>query len=665
MTPQYRADIDGLRAVAVLSVLLFHLGIEPFSGGYLGVDVFFVISGYLITIIITKETDRKNFSFTAFYVRRFKRLLPALTVVIVFCLVSGFILLDPNSLVELGNSVIASSLFSSNLFFYYQSGYFDGPADLKPLLHTWSLAVEEQYYIIYPALLVLIAKYGAKRYRQWLVLLGLLSFVIGVQWPKSDPSAAFYLMPSRAWELFIGSVLAVVTLPKLKNQILLEVLSLSGLLFIVSAMVFFTSETIIPGFAALLPTIGAALIIYSGGCGVTVVNRGLSSQPLVFIGLISYSLYLWHWPIIVYVKYYTITELANEQIVMICALSFMLAILTWKFIEKPFRRGKQTEKNTKVMALSGGVLTILLCGGLFLVVNDGFKNRYSDVMQMGNDADWEYWSTCQNFQHRINSKTMQPCSIGGEHQTVNKTGEPSFIFWGDSHAKAMATGLDLSAKAAGERGVVAFQPACPPLLSIERMGRRECEKFNQLVIAYIEQSPNIKTVIINARWALSFSGTRYKLEQGKSVRLVDLLSESAIEKNNQQLFKLGLYRTIRKLKSMGRRVVVVGPIPEVGYSVPAAQFIASRTGRDVNKIIAPTREEFIQRAKGVKEVLAEVKNNFGVQILDPSILLCDHEKCNVVFEKNILYRDDDHLSVFGSNYISAMFDEVFVGAGTF
>lgn len=655
MTPKYRADIDGLRAIAVLSVLFFHMKSPVFSGGYVGVDIFFVISGYLITTIIIREIANNDFSIAQFYERRFRRILPALTVVITISLATGSLLLHPNTLIDLGKSAIATTLFSSNILFYFESGYFDGPAELKPLLHTWSLAVEEQFYIFFPLLLVLIARAGTRHYLKWLVVLGSLSFVACVLGTNVNASGAFYLIPARAWELFMGSILALHALPIPKGRHIRELLSISGITLIAVGIFRYTSGTHFPGIAATMPTIGTALIIYSGFGGQTFISNILSQRPLVFIGLISYSLYLWHWPVMVYTRYYSIVELNTVQTGVMLAVILILSILSWRYVETPFRKKKLLASRHSLLTTSLVVSLAILCGGLVLVVKDGLPDRYENTVADnpgGTDSEWEYWTSCEGVTKRINNN-QELCDIGMPE------GEPSFILWGDSHAKALASGVDLSAKTLGVRGKIATQSACPPLLSIERPHRTSCYEFNQVVLREISNSPRIKTVILAARWALSTTGTRYKQESGSPVRLVDLQSPSNMDLSNRSLFEIGLMRTVDRLHSLGKNVVLVMPVPEIGFDVPSTNFISEITGRNVSVIISPTTAEYTQRIRDVTFVFAKIMKDYQIQIVNPASYLCKEDYCRVIDQGTLLYRDDDHLSTFGSRYISQIFDIIF------
>jgi peptidoglycan/LPS O-acetylase OafA/YrhL len=659
MTPKYRPDIDGLRAIAVLSVLFFHSGMSVFSGGYVGVDIFFVISGYLITTIIVREIASNDFSIVRFYERRFRRILPALTVVMAASLIAGFLLLPPDGLIDLGQSAVAAALFSSNILFFIEAEYFGGAAELKPLLHTWSLAIEEQYYIFFPLLLVLIARIDAKNYLRWLVVLGTLSLVSCVVLTGIDASAAFYWIPTRAWELFIGSVLALHVIPVPSKHVFRELNSLLGIGMIVFSVFFYTSETAFPGFAALLPTIGAALVIHSGLGGGTYVYKALSLRPVVFIGLISYSLYLWHWPVIVYTKIWSIKEPSDSVVALMVVAIFVLSVLSWKFIESPFRKKTFVRSRPKLFWVSGFASVVIIVVGLVFALNYGYSLRTtSGVVLVSDEEDykWRYLRSCEGVIDKLKSG-RDLCDIG------TRAEKASFILWGDSHAQALASGVSQSAANMGVRGKIAARSACPPLISIERPNRVSCDEFNTAVLEYISAAPEIETVILAARWALSTKGTRYKQEYGNPVRLVDLAVPGKDKSSNVELFEIGLARTIKKLHELGKEVVLVNPVPEVGYDVSYAIVVTNMAGKDINAVVAPTIDEYRKRTEEVGQIFRRLTRRMQIALVAPDAYLCDTGRCIVAIDGVSLYRDGDHLSTYGSEYLSHAFDEVFRGAG--
>lgn len=330
---KYRAEVDGLRALAVVPVILFHAGFSLFSGGFVGVDVFFVISGYLITLVILDSIDDGGFSFLDFYERRARRILPALFVVIVFCTALSFFIMMPSQLKDFSGSIVATSLFFSNIFFWKDSGYFDAAAEEKPLLHTWSLAVEEQFYLFFPFFLIFCLRRGNK-FALWAIfLMAVLSLLVSEWGWRHERLANFYLMPSRVWELLIGSISAFVTR---RNPDKSDTLSCLGVLGIVFSVFFYDKDTPFPSIYAILPVLGSALVLIFSGSD-TVVTRILSAKPIVGVGLVSYSAYLWHQPLFAFSRVWFLTDPPQYVMGLLSVASLVLATLSWWVVERPFR----------------------------------------------------------------------------------------------------------------------------------------------------------------------------------------------------------------------------------------------------------------------------------------------------------------------------------------
>ena len=378
---KYRAEIDGLRALAVLPVILFHAGFEWFSGGFVGVDVFFVISGYLITTIIISEMDEGKFSIINFYERRARRILPALFFVLMVCIPLALFLLAPSDLVSFGKSLIGVSTFLSNVFFWAESGYFDTASELKPLLHTWSLAVEEQFYILFPVFLIIIWKFGIKWVSLSLVILFLMSLGLAQWGAYNKPSATFFLLPTRGWELLIGALSAVLLTyrpPKFHNTVN-QALGISGLLLIAYSISFFDERAPFPSFYALLPTVGTFLIIISAAPE-TAVQRLLSNKAIVGLGLISYSAYLWHQPLLSFARHWLGVTLDYSIALTICFMSLVLAWLSWRYVEAPFRKKKKFGR--KFIFLSAACGCIFFASfGYYVSHANGFLSGYSKEYQ--------------------------------------------------------------------------------------------------------------------------------------------------------------------------------------------------------------------------------------------------------------------------------------------
>lgn len=384
---KYRAEIDGLRAFAVVPVILFHAGFETFSGGFVGVDVFFVISGYLITTIIVSELEAGTFSILNFYERRARRILPALFFVVAVSIPFAWMLLLPSDMRDFAQSVAAVSLFSSNILFWKESGYFAAAAELKPLLHTWSLAVEEQYYIIFPPLLVLLWGIGKTRVVYILFGLGVASLV-AAQWTSANaPSFGFFMLPTRAFELLIGALVAFHQIDKdeIKGN---NAFSLLGCTMVVYSIFAFDNQTPFPSVYTLLPTAGVALIILFTS-EATITFKFLGNRMAVGIGLISYSAYLWHQPAFAFARHYASGEhLESETMLGLVALSLVLAYFSWRFVEAPFRGSKRF--NMKQIFVGSAICSFLFISiGVMGHLTDGFIFR-------GSDEATTFWSAQKN-----------------------------------------------------------------------------------------------------------------------------------------------------------------------------------------------------------------------------------------------------------------------------
>lgn len=370
---KYRAEVDGLRAVAVVPVILFHAGVPAFGGGYVGVDVFFVISGYLITTIITREMREGRFSLVHFYERRARRILPALFLVMTCCLPFAWFLLYPGQMKDFGQNVTATTLFSSNILLWFKSGYFARAADMNPLIHTWSLAVEEQFYILFPLLLMLVWRRGMRSLLVCLAAVFLLS--LGASWwaATQAPMAGFYLIPFRGWELLLGSFCAFLAPRLVARPGVDDLLSAGGLALILGAVFAFDANTPFPGLHALVPTVGAALIILFA-CNGTLVNRVLSLKIPVSIGLISYSVYLWHQPAFAFYRHYHLGDPPRSMMLLLALLAILAAWLSWHFVERPFRDRQRVSR--QFVFSSATVLMCVFAGaGYYAHVNNGVMPR--------------------------------------------------------------------------------------------------------------------------------------------------------------------------------------------------------------------------------------------------------------------------------------------------
>ncbi|MBM6594110.1 acyltransferase family protein [Microvirga pudoricolor] len=604
----YRPDIDGLRAVAVLPVLLYHAGFAVFSGGFVGVDIFFVISGYLITSIVYTEIQEKRFSLLSFYERRARRILPALTVVIVASAVAALYLLVPGDLVAFGRSLIAVVLFSSNILFWSEANYFDSAAELKPLLHTWSLAVEEQFYIALPFLLILCAR---KRVPvSWAILgFAIVSFGVSIWSVRYASTAGFYLLPSRAWELLIGSCLALQIVPQVRRPGFREAAATLGLGFILVAVFMYSKETPFPGLYALLPCLGAALMIHAGTHGGSRVGTVLSWAPVVFIGKISYSLYLWHWPIIVFAKYSLARDLTALEGSAALGLSFMAAIASWAFIERPFRERRWLASQKKIFAGVAACSVFLIGLGGSLDATRGLPQRFPALPQT--IAGPEHWNPNTCFLIPGDEWKPETCTITGVHPT-------RALLWGDSHAAHYVPGF-MHHRGAFAVSVMQYTKSlCQPVFNFPLPAELRCDSFNDAVPRIIAEY-GIKTVIMSAGW-----GTY----------------------GDRKLFDKQLAYTIDQLHKLGVKVVFIARGPVYNFLSPLHELKARGIENQIPADYYASSPMTPSFNNPFRRVAAKADYFF-----DPLETTCRVKECLFISKGRLLTIDSGHLSVDGSAYV--------------
>lgn len=630
-----RADVDGLRALAVLVVVLFHAQLPWFGGGFVGVDVFFVISGYLITGLLVSDLETQRFSIARFDERRIRRIFPALLVVLVAAAVCAWFWLLPDDLRRFGASLAAMALFVSNMLFWSEAGYFDGPSESKPLLHTWSLSVEEQFYVLFPPLLALLFRYGQRTRAAFIVGGALLSFILSVVAVERAPGAAYYLAPTRVWELLHGSVLAVGLIPPVTRRVLADGLAVLGLALIVGSVLLLSPASRFPGVNALYPCLGAALLIHSGERCRTAASRVLSLQPIVFVGLISYSLYLWHWVVLVFARYNSLTPLKPLATGMAIAASFALAVLSWWLVEKPVRR-QTVLLSRRTLFGTAAAATLALAGlGALLWASGGMPDRLPDAARQfaaGSKDTWPRHRDCER----------QFCTLGGT------SGQPApTLLWGDSHAAVLAPAFERPGAAPV---VIAFDNGCPPLLGVLDHGRPEvdCPAFADRVLQHV-QAGGIRRVVLHARWALYVEGTRLPHEAGKPV----YLSARRDAADNAAAFAAAFDATLKRLHAMNVETIVLTSVPEHGRSVLTALAQASLRG-----VAAPSLpvEDFQARQARAFPLLRQAAAAHGAQMVDLFPVLCPGGNCALQEGGRALYSDDDHLSRHGVARISDALD---------
>ncbi len=640
---RYRADIDGLRAVAVLPVVLFHAGFAAFGGGYIGVDVFFVISGYLVTRIISREVREGRFSVLNFYERRIRRIFPALAAVVLFSWLASAYVLLPSAFKDFSQSVAAAALFVSNLLFWREAGYFSPAADSKPLLHTWSLSVEEQFYLLFPLLLVVLRARSKAFQRGTLAALAIASFVVSVSLVDDSPTAAFYFSGGRAWELLLGSLLALDALPRPRTRLPSDVLTAAGLGLILWSVFSYTRFTPFPGWGAVPPCLGAALILLAGESGDTWTGTALSFAPIVWIGKISYSLYLWHWPLLVAAKHWKVEALTRADLLLWLTVSAAAAGLSWKFVEQPFRRPSNAFSQKSVFALAGGVIAAGLSVGVFGQLTQGWPVRFSaDVLELAAFRDPNPLpSVCPED---------APCSLG----TPNVG--PDLFIWGDSHARSITPAVEQIAERQGRAVKIYNRPGCVPIAGIAREpDTTNCGFAAENILEKLEREKPGGTVILAGRWSHVFEGESDRSKPPLEFRYTDRSKRRLDRAEQHRLVTEQLQSTIDRLLNRDRKVILVYPIPEQHGAVPETLVKRLRAGLSPADYYLPW-EEYCRRHAAVIQDFDSLRNSERFIRVRPSRALCREGRCLSFLDGRPLYLDDQHLSVTGSLLLKPLFE---------
>ena len=645
---KYRAEIDGLRALAVLPVILFHAGFEWFSGGFVGVDVFFVISGYLITTIIISEMSEGKFSIVNFYERRVRRILPALFFVMAVCLPFAFLWLTPNELKDFGQSLVAVSTFSSNILFWQEGGYFDSAAELKPLLHTWSLAVEEQYYILFPIFLMLTWRLGVK----WiLILLSIVFFIsLGIaQWGAyNSPTAAFFLLPTRGWEILVG-VFAAFYLKHnthLKSHSLNQAFSLLGFCLIVYSIIAFDETTPFPSLYTLVPTIGTGLLIL---CTVpkTLVHKLLSFKFIIGVGLISYSAYLWHQPLLAFARHRLLGEVSELTLIALCLISLVLAWFSWKFVEAPFRN-KKTLTRSRVFFFSMVCIVIFSSLGFSIQLKNGYGDRVNFTEELANSFESPSLENCFDtpFNH---SADQWGCILGrGE-------GETNFILFGDSHSLSLKKLIDEKAKQKGIKVFYTGSSGCVPFVGIypqrDDQYLNNCNLLNKRVFE-LAKSSDLDGIIFSARWSYYTLGD-YDFNGAQ------LISDKEDGPFNLQhsvdTFISALGITIEKFNSIEVPIHLITQAPHQ-KNPPQSAYFSSFKGIGSIESLSVKRADFDRLNEIPINAFYEYDNI--INIYNITDLFCDEFVCLIGEKDRSFYYDDDHLSIYGAMKLEEIIEEI-------
>lgn len=644
MSQKFRYDINGLRAYAVATVVLFHFGILGFSAGFIGVDIFFVISGFLMTSIVVKGIENKNFSFLKFYLSRAIRILPALFVVCVVLLVISWHTLLPNDLMQLSKHIISSINFFSNITYFTESGYFDTSSHNKALLHTWSLSVEWQFYLIFPLIVAILYKFSSsKKFILSMFLLGTIaSFILAIFIANKSPSAGFFLLPTRAWEMLAGGLVYFYSLSA-KNNIYGKPLEAFGFILILISLVIFNQNTLWPSFNALIPVLGTALILIANH-----QDSVFTKHPIFqWLGNTSYSIYLWHWPIVFYLNYYE--KLDNYLLITFgIILSILTGYLSYKYIESPTRNylsKKQLKSNYIIWFLSVGALSLI---SFLIYKNEGFDNRFNNKINSVLDAAKD-----------INPKRDECLVLPGQplKSCIYGQGATSLLVIGDSHASAMMNGIQHALP--NNTSLVSWNiSGCTVAEGLKKITDPafKCGELVTETIQTIKTYPkDIPILIINRANAL-FAGEPENEDISKPIRYITKLHS---QYNNAYYKEMedAYVDTLCKL-SETHKVYVTRPTPEAPVSVP------QRMAKDIlqnpdSASFTISNNEYQVRNKSAWEAQDRAKQKCGIEILDISKAFCDEKKCSFSKDGLPLFVDDDHMSWKGSLILSPYFQKIF------
>ncbi len=620
MALTFRPDVEGLRALAIVPVVVFHAFPSLLPGGYVGVDVFFVISGFLITSLLLDRLGSGTYSVASFYGARIRRIFPALFVMLALTVPLALLLPSTGWLQAYGRTLGATAVFFSNMELYRTTDYFDTAAELKPLVHTWSLAVEEQYYIAFPLLLALLYRRWPKAIAPVLAAIGVASLALSMRWLHTDPPLAFYSSLSRTFELMIGSLLAVGLRGDAAPRAWREAAAALGLALIVLACVLLTPRTPFPGATALLPCLGAALLIWAGKHGHTWVGRWVASPPLRWVGAMSFSLYLWHWPVLVFTRHWVLGEPAPWQAGTAVAASVLLAWASLKWIETPIRRASHTDRR---LLAGGAAFIVVTLAVAWVLVERTWWVKPVDVQAQallaGAQDNNPHRRRCHGrFDYVIPYEDR--CRFGELSKSTDT------VVWADSHGAELALAMGESAGKVGRSVAQVTASTCPPSLGFEEPTRPRCVEHNDATLRGLLQDSAVERVVLVARYGY------YMRTQAAS-------------------FEEGLRRSIVALTAAGKTVVLVEPFPGYGYPVPAALAALHRRGQAVEDF-GQTSADYVQQQRDVLAMIQRLSRLPGVTVARTSDALCASGRCAVVSDGRPLYFDDNHLSTTGARKLS-------------
>jgi peptidoglycan/LPS O-acetylase OafA/YrhL len=652
----HRRDIDGLRGIAVILVIAYHAQFSLVSSGYVGVDIFFVISGFVITGLLIGQIDNNAFNFTSFYVRRMRRLIPALVVMLAATLSACLFVLGPHDMQILAQSTVAVLLLGANVFFWGRQGYFQAQVPEQPLLHTWSLGIEEQFYLLFPVFLRILMGIQRRFLPIAIIAAMMASCALSIWLTGRHPGAAFYLLPTRAWEFLLGGLIIAVPQRRPLPPATREIIAALGLIGIILSAVGFSRTTPYPGVAALLPTAATAAVIWASGSGTTVVGRILRGQVLVSMGLISYSLYLWHWPVFALARYYFARPLNPVETITALGMVFTLAYASWRYVEQRYRRVQEPAAPVRSMTAIIALGAFVAMAAIVVTAQNGFPRRLPPAAlvfdRSGNPATFDNGGCHHGPPELVSEKQL--CEIAAPEMPRTK-----IMLWGDSHANSIA---DTMAAMGMEHHIAVWQASyssCPPVLGFDVAhtgSSHHCREFNDTTMDAIRQL-GIRRVVLVAFWSNYIPTTA----SSKLERLADPYGATddlgtGSESRDIQNLTIGLRRTVDGLEARGIEVWILRQIPSQKGSVPMMLARASILGNNISDVGISLAEHRRTQVR-VDTILTRLGGS--VRVLDPAAILCKSGWCACSNDRESYYRDSDHLTPSGASLLRPQLAEIF------
>ena len=660
--PEYRPDIDGLRAIAIAGVLLFHVEETWLTGGFLGVDVFFVISGFLITSIISREVREQRFSFEAFYERRIRRIIPALFTVLAVVSLVAFVTMWSGDLNDFGKSLKYTVISLSNVHFLdFTQDYFNDDAYRIPLLHTWSLAIEEQYYIFFPPLLIALYKWRRTKDNPVMAsgVIAALSLVACIVVGYRNPASSFFLIPFRAWELFAGSLLALGRFSK-PGERAAQALGVTGLVLILGSFIFVSEHNFLPGVSAVPAILGAMMLIHSGSVADRPWSgRMLALKPFVGLGLVSYSVYLWHWPIIVFARVFLAETLARDLAILVASL--LLGWLSWRYVERPFRKAGVFPKKMVWICWAVATGAFVLCGNYMRSYKDSPDHQWAGALRLKRSPVVIALMQYKEIDPRFDPNLRTPSNPAKARAYGDPHVEPTIAVWGDSHAAALLPELDRQAKSYNKAFKYFGLSAVPPVPGVIVEGSvggnvtdKERWDYSESVMKELLRNESLSTVVLHARWS---QHNRGKNEHKQTKPLTFFGQHFSSQSELDAYYGEHIRATVRALLNAGKRVVVIGPIPEVGVNVPDTLLRQQFRGEPLAQTMDASG--FYERQRFVLDTLSTLEPNARLMVIMPHERLLEGNRVRIMADGKPLYRDDDHISAPGGAYIGDLIAPIF------